>query len=246
MDNYFCFAGKRSTDFGVFVERFPTQEKPIRQVELVSVPGRNGSLRLDKGNYENVAVAYECYCRGGPDKMSEIADWLYAAEDGYAELRDTYHPGVFRMAAFDGPLSMENFWNQRGRFTIQFDCKPQLWRDDGQRVFAIDIPDSPRLYQTKIYNPTSFESKPLFCIFGSGNVSINVNNMAFSITNLPDGLYIDSEMQNAYIGNVSYNSRMSSHNGFPVLAPGENEIAVSGQLAQSVTRIEIVPRWWTM
>ena len=70
MDNYFCFAGKRSTDFGVFVERFPTQEKPIRQVELVSVPGRNGSLRLDKGNYENVAVAYECYCRGGPDKMS--------------------------------------------------------------------------------------------------------------------------------------------------------------------------------
>jgi len=48
MDNYFCFAGKRSTDFGVFVERFPTQEKPIRQVELVSVPGRNGSLRLDK------------------------------------------------------------------------------------------------------------------------------------------------------------------------------------------------------
>ena len=98
MDNYFCFAGKRSTDFGVFVERFPTQEKPIRQVELVSVPGRNGSLRLDKGNYENVAVAYECNCRGGPDKMSEIADWLYAAEDGYAELRDTYHPGVFRMA----------------------------------------------------------------------------------------------------------------------------------------------------
>lgn len=246
MDSYFCFAGKRCTDFGVFVEHFPGQEKPSRQVELISVPGRNGSLRLDKGNYENVAVEYECYCRGGPDRMSEIASWLYAAGSGYAELRDTYHPGVFRMAAFDGPLSAENFWNRRGRFTVRFECKPQLWRDDGQRVFALDIPDSPRVYEAKIYNPTSFEAKPLFRIFGSGDVSININDSAFAITNLPNGLYVDSETQNAHIGNVSYNSRMGAQNGFPTLAPGENRIVVSGKLAQTVTRLEIVPRWWTM
>lgn len=246
MDNYFCFAGKRSTDFDVFVERFPMQEKPTRQVELISVPGRNGSLRLDKGNYENVAVAYECYCRGGPDKMSEIAGWLYAAGGGYAELRDTYHPGIFRMAAFDGPLSIENFWNRRGRFTIQFGCKPQLWRDDGQRALTLEIPDSPRMYEAKIYNPTAFEAKPLFCIFGSGDVSININDSAFTITDLPNGLYVDSEMQNAYIGDVSYNERMGSKNGFPVLAPGENKLIISGKLAQTVSRLKIVPRWWTM
>ena len=47
MDNYFCFAGRRCTDFDVFVERFPVQEKPMRQVELISVPGRNGALRMN-------------------------------------------------------------------------------------------------------------------------------------------------------------------------------------------------------
>ena len=53
-------------------------------------------------------------------------------------------------------------------------------------------------------------------------------------------------MQNAYIGDVSYNERMGSENGFPVLAPGENKLIISGKLAQTVSRLKIVPRWWTM
>lgn len=108
MDNFFMFAGRRSTEFGLVVERFPSQPKPARKVELISIPGRNGMLRVDQGAYENVTVSYECYFKGGPNQASTISGWLYASGGGYAVLRDTYHPDVFRMAAFDNMSEIEN------------------------------------------------------------------------------------------------------------------------------------------
>lgn len=264
MDNYFCFAGRRCTDFDIFVERFPTQEKPARQVELISVPGRNGALRIDKGGYENVTISYECYCRGGPAKISEISGWLYSCGSGYAELRDTYHPGGFRLAAFDGPLSAENFWNRHGRFTVQFDCKPQIWADAGQIPIEYTIPAAPYDYfdareMGKLYNPYPFAAAPLILLSGSADVTLTISNALGSRTLLCTTSYyttIDCEMHNMsgayHKGDIegNLNSQLNINTDFPVLAPGENTITLARKAAAisptdaPAAGLQIIPRWW--
>ena len=77
--NYFVFAGKRSADFGLFVEASPNQPKPKRKVKLIDIPGRNGALRIDQGGYQNIAVTYQCAFLGGPEKAAEVAEWLYGS-----------------------------------------------------------------------------------------------------------------------------------------------------------------------
>ena len=236
MDNYFVFDGKRSTDLGLFVERYPTQPKPQRQVETIAVPGRNGALHYYPGGYENVTVRYNCYFRGGPEQASEIAAWLYGAVGGYKILRDTYHPSVFRHAIFDGPLDVENLWNQHGRCSLEFDCKPQLWTDTGQQPIEFALPISAdnwsfdRAAVGLLYNPYPFVAKPLIRIEGYANQLITIKNAAGeSHLSCKTGPYaeIDCDLQNMYRDDANENTGLDVSTDFPTLEPGENIIIMS-------------------
>lgn len=82
-------------------------------------------------------------------------------------------------------------------------------------------------------------SKPLIHLSGSGTVECSVNgNSVFSYT-FPENdteVYIDSEMQDAYLGNVLKNRSMMGE--FPILQSGINEIAFTG----TVSAVEILAR----
>lgn len=261
MDNYFEFDGRRSTDFGLYVERYPVQPKPQRQVEVIDVPGRSGVLHYYPGGYNNVTIPYECYFRGGPEQASEIAAWLYGAAGGYKVLRDTYHPGVFRRAAFDGPLDLENIWNRYGRCTLEFDCAPQLWTDAGQQPVEFDLPISSTgswSFDTAavglLYNPYPFAAKPLIYIEGYGRNVVTIRSQEGRESHLSceTGPYaeIDCELQNMYKDDLNQNTYLDVTAEFPALEPGENIILMS-RTAQPATsdspyrpRLVITPRWW--
>lgn len=244
--NYFVFAGKRSADFGLFVEASPNQPKPKRKVKLIDIPGRNGALRIDQGGYQNIAVTYQCAFLGGPEKAAEVAEWLYGSGGGYAVLRDSYHAGVFRRGAFDGPLDIENILNRAGRCEITFECRPELWLDSGEHILKFYPTASVRVFEADIYNPTLFASRPLIRVFGSGAASININDRAFSISSIPADIYIDCDMRNAYRDGIGYNDRIITPTGFPILNPGHNRLVVAGVTTMTVTRLEITPRWWIL
>lgn len=259
MLNYFAFAGRRCTDFGVHVQRFPAQPKPLRQVETISVPGRCGTLRIDKGGFENLLVSYDCYFRGGPQQASEVAAWLYSAGSGYSELRDTYHPDFFRRAAFDGPLDMENVLNRYGRCIVTFDCKPQLFSDVGQQPVPFAIPSYSgggftAVSLGKLYNPYQFPAKPLIKIGGYTNGQIHIINSKGDMGlfyEVQGGAYIDCETQNMYYrDDVNVNCYLTQLTEFPVLMPGENEIVMYHKAVVSPgdepLSLVITPRWWKL
>ena len=56
MTGYFVFGGKFSKDYGLYVSGSGTFNAPERDVELVEVPGKNGSLVLDNGRFKNITV----------------------------------------------------------------------------------------------------------------------------------------------------------------------------------------------
>jgi phage-related protein len=82
-------------------------------------------------------------------------------------------------------------------------------------------------------------SKPLIHLIGEGTVECRVNgNTMFSYT-FPENeieVYIDSEMQDAYVGTVLKNRNMMGE--FPLLQSGINEVSLTG----TVTDVEILAR----
>lgn len=230
----FLYDGVMSSHFGIYISGSGTYNAPERDVETISIPGRNGDLIIDNNRYKNVHVTYPAFIR---QKFKTNADaarrWLSKGYE-YKRLEDSYHPEYFRMARFTGPLDFDmRFLNKSGECSITFDCKPQRFLKAGEFVMQADE-------DIKLYNPTDEEALPLIRVYGSGDGVLAVGNNTMSISGLVDYMDIDSDTQNAYRGITNCNANISKE--FPVLLKGSTGISFSG----GITKIEIKPRWWTV
>ena len=91
----------------------------------------------------------------------------------------------------------------------------------------------------EVFNEGLEESKPLMILRGNGTVEIKVNGIARFTYTFPEGeneVYIDSEIEEAYLGAALKNRNMLGE--FPVLVPKTNKIEWSGD----VESIEILAR----
>lgn len=253
----FTLKGVRSESMGLVVQRFPDQPKPRRKVTKVSIPGRNGDLRIADAAWENVSIAYDCYFKGGPEQASRIAEWLYGST-GYANLKDDYSGGVFRKAAFDGPMGIENVLNRYGRVTVTFDAMPQIWLDSGMSVYTFS-PGSANSYEVPITNPTAQYATPwlrLSMAEGQTEVSIRFYRQdgvpeTMKIKGIDRSITIDSESMVAYKGGTSLNSLIVVAGRppiFPLIAPGKGKLIIDGPASGGAAcqKIEVLPRWWTL
>lgn len=239
MRSYFYFNGARSIDKGLTIEKCPAVSTGQRVVTKVSVPGRSGDLVIDTGAYSNYTQPYEIWFkdkrRGTTRAARDIAQWLLSGT-GYLHLEDTYDPEVFRLAMFTGPLDVENWMLMAGRATLEFDCQPQRWLKDGQNPVSVE--SGQRLFNA--WQP----ALPLIRVAGTGNGSLTVGSSTFTISDMPGGIMLDSETQDAYWGapatNLNNNVKVSG--GYPVLQAGETAVSFSGD----ITAVQITPRWWSL
>lgn len=239
----FCFNGKLSTDLSVILTQSPIETVPERDVEVVDIPGRNGDLIFDRGRYRNTLRTYECaFLSETPDtydlRLRAVCAMLRPTA-GYFRLEDTYNRNVFRMARSVGSLSVTSLARQAGTFTVEFDCKPQVFLKDGEIPVVFRTPEM-------IYNDTAHNALPLIRVFGSAAGEITLGGVTVAVHRLEDTLVLDCETCNAYSvdtgGNlISQNSEIYAPK-FPALLPGENEVSWTG----GIEHLEIIPRWWTL
>lgn len=91
----------------------------------------------------------------------------------------------------------------------------------------------------EVFNEGLETSKPKMVLHGRGTVEISVNGVHIFDYTFPEGeteVVIDSEKEDAYLGDVLKNRHMNGE--FPVLLAGTNKIEWSGD----VESIEILPR----
>ncbi len=228
--------GKSSDDFGIVIKDVPARNLPVRKMEAVSIPGRNGALLRVQDAFENFEQSYTIFA-GEEDGSAlvafrEIADWLYAPK-GYCRLEDSFDPDAFRLASFAGPLDVEFNLTRVGESTIVFNCKPQRFLKLGEQTITLTASGA-------IWNPTRYDSRPLIRAYGTGSFTVNGCTVTVSYAN--GYTDIDCELQDAYRGVENCNGYISVANyEFPTLAPGNNAITITG-----FTRLEIQPRWWTI
>lgn len=235
MINKFYFAGLSSADVGIYISGDATFNAPERDIEKVNVPGRNGSLIIDRGRFKNISVSYPAFIRTKFQENAAAARaWLMAGAQ-YQRLEDTYHPDQYRMARFSGPIDFDmRFLNRSGEVKLTFDCKPQRFQVAGEAPICYFEPGL-------LNNLYRFAALPLIKVYGSGAGTLTVGQRVVDIKALDEWVMLDSDTQNAYKGTINKNGSIYAPE-FPTLEPGDNVIAWSG----GIEKIEITPRWWTL
>lgn len=236
----FWFDGQCSASYGLMASGSGTFNAPERDIEKISVMGRNGDLSRDNERFKNIFLSYPVSIyRDFARNAAAARAWLMS-KSGYKRLEDEYNPDTFRMAMFIGPIDFDaKFLNRAGETTLIFDCKPQRFLKYGEHPVSLEAPGT-------LWNETNFTALPLITVYGSGAGSLIVGSTTVEIKAMEDHLVLDSDIQDAC--RVAASGVMENKNGavyapeFPVLIPGENLVSWSGD----ITKVEIVPRWWTL
>ena len=192
---YFTFDGETSKKYNTHITGQGVFNAPVRAVEMVNIPNRNGAFALDQGYFENVELTYKASIAADTatefaQAVSDLRNWL-CSKKGYCRLEDEYNPNEYRMAVYKSGLEVEPFLITSGTFDIVFDCKPQRFLTSGETAVSV-------ANNGTITNPTLFEAKPQLQVWGYGTFNIN-------------GYEI--ELENETLGNVKI------ANGKPKYAP---------------------------
>lgn len=179
------FDGEDSRDYGVYITGQAVFNAPEREVEMISIPGRNGQFALDKGRFENIEVTYPAgiFANTEAEFAEAVSNFrnLLCSKRGYVRLQDEYHPDEYRMAIYKSGLELENVALKAGEFEITFDCKPQRYLTSGEEENIV-------VNGGTLTNPTRFDAEPLLEVKGYGTIEFN-------------GYEI--ELEDGYVGTVS-------------------------------------------
>ena len=234
MRNYLIFNGYNSKDYGVYISGLNTFGGAERNVEVISVAGRNGDLTIDNGRYNNITVTYPAFIYDNFDMNVSAFRGILLSAKGYKRLEDSYHPQEYRRARYVGQFNPDVVdWLKAGEFRLDFDCDPRRFLKEGEKVLSITTGD-------KIKNQTPFEAKPVIRVYGTGTITIG--GVSVVVTTADGYTDIDCELQEAYKGTTNCNGNITLTDGkFPVLASGENTITYSG-----FTQVDLTPNWWIL
>lgn len=165
------FGNVSARDYGIFISGEGAYNAPVRNVEFVTVPGRNGAIPIDKGSYDNITIEYPAFTFAltQTEFRKKLTDFKNAimSQVGYQRLVDTYHPDEYRMAIYCEGLEVDPiYYSRAGSFTLKFSCKPQRYLTIGETEIEVSNGDV-------VNNPTLFDASPLLKIDGYGTVSFN-------------------------------------------------------------------------
>ena len=166
----FTFGGESSKTYGVYIADGGFYSAPIRDTEVVEIPGRNGAYILDRGRFKNIQVTYKAFM-GAERKedfisgISAVRNWL-CSKKGYVRLTDDFNPDEYRLATFSNGLEVSNLNPKTGEFDITFECMPQRFLAQGETAQTVTNGGT-------ISNPTLFNSRPMLEATGFGKIGIN-------------------------------------------------------------------------
>ena len=233
------FAGIRSDEVNLIIEHYPTRQFPEKNYDVIEVPGKDGDVVIDKGNFKNYRQSYSAFIdANSPDEetyylvSTKIAEWLLG-NPGYQRLEDSYDPEFYRMAYYSGGSNFSNFFNVYGRGTIEFTCAPRRFYKYGEKEIEIES-------GFKIDSPSVFKAEPLF--------KITPTNAAPSLT--VNGKTVSFDSQNAFVVDTTKHTskktdgtyvNMTSGNYEDLFLSKENTITFTG-----CSSVVLIPRWWTI
>lgn len=227
----FEFANKDSyLDFGIYVEKRPSLPSPKRRVSYLSVPGRNGNLKYDENTYEDITLALECGVIGDVySRIDEIKAWLLGS--GENNLIFSFQSDKCFIAQVVNSIDFEVSLRRIGKFVIVFNCRPFKYAVQNNPFIIINS-------GTNLINTGTLPSEPLIEVFGSGNITLKINEQEVILTAVSGKIILNSVLQDAYDDSLE-NKNNNMKGDFFFLEVGDNHISWVG----NVTKLVITPNW---
>lgn len=228
----FNFGGKNSyTDYGIIISKRPSLPSPKRRVSYIDIPGRDSNLRYDEGTYEDITITVECTVKGNNilEQLDNIKAWLFSA--GESDLIFSFQDDKKYKAQVVNAIDFKQVFKYTSVFPIIFNCKPFKYAVQNN-IFTITENGA------SIINPGTLKSEPIISVYGSGKVSLKVNETTVNLNDITGKIILDSVIQDAY--NDAGDNLNSKVNGELItLKTGSNKFEWTG----SITKIEVVPNW---
>ncbi len=244
------YNGKSLIEKGLALKSYPIYNIAQRDLSFNSIVARNGDIIVDNKRYKNVETAYAInsipHLVTVDDSYSlvrELTDWLMPTDGEYKILRDDYNPGYFCKAFCTGIGEILNPFKKYIDTTLMFNREPFWYSDSGQKqkTFA----GSGKTFE--LYNPEKYASEPLIRVYGTGYITLTINNVDYNVE-IPSNygyLELDTELQTASVKKVDYNKNID-FDYMPTFQSGVNTIrgiAYQGGTSYNFEKVEIIPRW---
>ena len=224
---WFTFKGIDSRDMGIIVTSMPETVRPERRMESITIAGRNGTLHTDEEVYESYDRTMECAIKKRA-KLDEIAAWLV----GSGEMRfSTEQDKVYRVT-ISNKISISQMMRMFQKFQVIMDTQPFKYNIN---QFADELTLTA---PTIIRNGGTVYSEPIITVYGSGDITLSINDVDYPLYGVSEYITIDSEMMEVFNGTANQNSKYGGET-FPRLEVGENTISWTG----NVEKVEIHPKW---
>ena len=204
MADWFRFAGRHSSNFGVVVENYPPMTIPEERAEFEQIPGRAGSLTLLEGDnvYNDVILTIDCRVRD-MTTIDQIATWLR----GSGDLVLGNMPERYYKARCVNQIELTKVLrvNRHRRFAAVFRCSPYRY------LYPEPSPKTYTSSHDSINNPGTAPAVPKITIVGSGTIELRIGDRQITVYELPDDteLLIDCETGRAFDGATDYTSWVS-------------------------------------
>ena len=237
MVNWFDYNSVNSfKDLCALVQTKNIFSSPAPDLSALEIPGRSGDLILNNNRFKNIDVQYTCaiiLTKGNTfaEAARKIRAALLATVGEYKRLADSYDANYFRLAVIKKEITIDPKGLYDGTVKVTFNCKPYAYSFAGQLVKTITAP-------CILTNYEKAAALPLIKIYGSGDVTLEINGKAFNLSAVDDYIEIDSERLAAYKDGQNASAKTNCQE-FPALLPGANNITWRG----NVQRLEITPRW---
>ena len=227
------------SSYGAYVVSNNAFDAPQRVYEKISVPGRNGDLLFDNKQYENKEMLYTAIFARNFDELFDQFRGDLLSLVGYQRIVDSVHPNEYRLGYVDGEITAVTLPDfNAGKCTFTMNCKPQRFLLDSQ---GQEISQTFTRSGT-ITNPTKFDAYPILRVYGYG--TLGVGSTSVIISQHPHSyVEIDSDMQDVQYNGANANQYVRFVDDMkPTLSSGSNGIT----LANTMSRVEVEPRWWTL
>ena len=250
IENSITFGGVNSADYGIYISGEGVFNAPKRDVEMITIPGRNGEFALDQGRFENITVTYPAFNFEPGDYsafVQNLSDFRNAicSQKGYQRLTDTFHPDEYRMAAYIGGLEIKPIkYNTASQFSIVFDCKPQRFLTSGETAVTVASGGA-------VTNPTLFESSPLLEVTGYGSINlggktVTVNNSVLGeirVSSAPVGsssMSFNQNYGNLNTGDSIYRKDSSGPRAQVTISSSSNVSVTVGSVSNCTANAQII------
>lgn len=228
---FIIWKGVKSTEIkGLLICQLPPITKPQMRVSETVIDGRDGSI-IEELGYEPYDRPLSIALRGDFD-IDEVIKYF----TGEGEIVFSNEPDKVYRARIHAKIDYNRLLRFR-QANVLFRVQPFKY------AFNEEISTtSGEATMFEVVNKGLETSRPKMTITGNGTIEISVNGVGVFEYTFPEGenqVVIDSEKEDAYLGNVLKNRNMNGE--FPILQSGKNKIEWTGDV-ESID-VEVRSRW---